>query len=101
MSKSVKINGTKDKPRVSVYRSNRFISGQVIDDVAGKTLFSVSSQIVKTGKPTEKAFEAGRILGAKITEKKIGSLVFDRNGYRYHGQVKAFADGIRDAGVTI
>lgn len=96
-----KISGTAEKPRLSVYRSNRAIYAQLIDDSKGHTLASVSSFEV-TDKETINV-EISKNVGLKIAEKAtqngIENVVFDRNGYLYHGQVKALAEGAREAGL--
>jgi large subunit ribosomal protein L18 len=96
-----KIAGSKERPRLSVYRSNGEIYAQVIDDTQGHTLVSVSSRQMKELKGTkvEKAKEAGKAMAAQATGKGITSVVFDRGGYLYHGRIKAFADGAREGGL--
>lgn len=102
-----KIRGEETRPRVAVYRSLRHISAQAIDDRAGRTLVAVttsSKDFASKAKVTSKleaANEAGKALGAKMKAAGISEAVFDRGGYLYHGRVKAFADGIREAGVKI
>lgn len=96
-----KINGTADKPRLSVFKSNKAIYAQIIDDVKGHTLTAVSSYELGTkGNPT---LEASKKVGEKIAEKAksngIETIVFDRGGYLYHGKVKALADGAREGGL--
>ena len=96
------ISGTKDRPRLSVFRSNKGMYVQLIDDVAGKTL--VSAGVKELGKDskekkTDQSFKLGKILAEKASEKKITTAVFDRGGYRYHGRVKAVADGAREGGL--
>lgn len=86
-------------PRLSVFRSNRFISAQIIDDEQGITLLSASSKSIATGKPTEKAAVLGKTIAEFAKNKKITEVVFDRNNYRYHGSVKSFAEAARDAGL--
>lgn len=97
------IFGTADKPRLSVFRSNRRIYGQLIDDVNGVTLLSASSvteEIEKSNLPkSEQAKKTGVLLGEKAVANGIKEVVFDRNGYLYHGRVKNFADGAREAGL--
>lgn len=91
-----------DRPRLSVFRSNRYIYAQIIDDKLGKTLVAASEKEITDAKgenPTEKAKLIGQILAKKALEKKIKSLVFDRGAYKYHGRVKALAEGARDAGL--
>ncbi len=110
--KSIRKNvfGTGTRPRLSVFRSNLHIHAQLIDDESGKTLLSASSAVkeIKEGSiatpenmkgKTGVSFNVGMILGKKIMENNIESIVFDRNGYLYHGRVKALADGVRKAGV--
>ena len=101
-----KIHGTAERPRLSVFRSARHIYAQVIDDTSGKTLAAASS-LDSTVKEQD-AFESkvamaqfiGNILGQRATEKGITSMVFDRNGFLYHGRVKALSEGAREAGLT-
>lgn len=96
-----KIAGTEQTPRLSVFRSNKAIYVQLIDDQAGRTLVSVSSSEVAAGKNA--TIEVSREVGKKVAEKAIGKgireVVFDRNGYLYHGQVKALAEGGREGGL--
>lgn len=100
--KNPKIYGTSQKPRVSVFRSNRYISAQFIDDEQGKTLIAFSSRsLVGKGKPVEIAILAGAELAKNAKTKNIISAVYDRGKYRYHGQVKAFAEGLRQGGMQI
>ena len=96
-----KISGTKERPRLSVYRSNGEIYAQVIDDAQGHTLISVSSRTMKElkGNKVEKSKEVGKSLAKMASDKGISSVVFDRGGYLYHGRVKAFAEGAREGGL--
>lgn len=101
-----KIFGTTEKPRFSVYRSLNEIYGQIIDDSAGKTIISLSSnskeikqEVGAAKSKVEKSAIVGKLLAQKALEKKISNVVFDRNGYLYHGRVKALADGAREAGL--
>ena len=96
------VTGTAEKPRMSVYRSNLHLYVQVIDDMAGGTLASVSTmeQQYRSLRATiETGSVIGEELGKRLLEKGITQVVFDRNGYKYHGVVKAIADGVRKAGV--
>ncbi len=94
-----KIFGTKEIPRISVFKSNKYISGQVIDDEAQNTLVQANSQKA-TGKTfTERASQTGKELSKKTLEKGVEKVVFDRNGYMYTGRVKAFAEGLREGGL--
>lgn len=97
--------GADTKPRISVFRSNLHIYTQLIDDVTGKTLASSSSLEFKGAKvkmsKTAIAKEIGKSIAGKAMNLKINSAVFDRGKYRYHGRVKAMADGIRESGLKI
>jgi large subunit ribosomal protein L18 len=94
-----KISGTKDVPRLSVFKSNKFIYAQIIDDEKGATLAAHSSVNSKTKKPIEKAKEVGVELAKKAIAAKIHKVVFDRGGYLYTGHIKALADGAREGGL--
>lgn len=100
-----KISGTSERPRLCVFRSSRYVYAQLIDDVAGKTLVSSSSldKDLKTEIKSAGNAEAATAVGKKIAEKakkaNVTQVVFDRNGYLYHGRVKALADGAREAGL--
>ncbi|HAE23515.1 MAG TPA: 50S ribosomal protein L18 [Spirochaetaceae bacterium] len=97
------ISGTAERPRLAVFKSNRYLYVQVIDDAVGNTLASASTleEALKGVKATvEGGAKLGELIGARLKEKNIGSVVFDRNGYKYHGVVKAIADGTRKAGIT-
>lgn len=99
-----KISGTPSRPRLSVFRSNKAIYCQLIDDINGRTLASSSSQEgdVDSGLPkTEQAKLVGKKLGEKAVAANINQAVFDRSGYLYHGRVKALADGAREAGLKL
>jgi len=93
-----KVHGTVLRPRLSVFRSNRFISAQLIDDERAVTLASASSVSLK-GSSAEKAKTVGAAIAKKAQEKKIGAAVFDRGGYLYAGAIKALADGAREGGL--
>jgi large subunit ribosomal protein L18 len=97
-----RLSGTAERPRMSVSRSNRALSIQIIDDSRGNTLVSASTleKELKTIKRTVAgAGQLGEIIGKRLLEKNITSVVFDRNGYLYHGLIKAMADGARKAGI--
>ncbi len=97
-----KIFGTKDKPRLSVFKSNRYIFAQVINDEKGETLVGVSEkELSAKEKPnkTERARELGIVLAKKAMDKKIKSVAFDRGSYSYHGRIKALAEGARKGGL--
>ncbi len=96
------VSGTEARPRLSVFRSNKGIDAQLIDDVSGKTLVAVSSRekgIDTKGTKIEVAANVGKALAEKASKAGIESVAFDRNGYLYHGRVKALADGAREAGL--
>jgi large subunit ribosomal protein L18 len=96
-----KIHGTAERPRISVFRSNRGIFGQLIDDDARRTLAAVSwtEDSLKGLSRLEQATRAGAQLAERAKAAGVESAVFDRGGYQYHGRVKAFADGAREAGL--
>ena len=95
------VSGTAAKPRLSVFRSNKGISAQLIDDISGTTLVSASSLTLKDVKGTkiEVATAVGKALAEKAAKAGIEGAAFDRNGYLYHGRVKALADGAREGGL--
>lgn len=93
-----KISGTAERPRLAVFRSNRFISAQVIDDVAGKTLISADDRGLKTAK-VARAEAVGKAIAEAAKAKKITKVVFDRAGFLYAGRVRAFADAARAGGL--
>lgn len=96
-----RISGTAERPRLSVYRSNKGIYAQVIDDISGKTLISASSlkELKEKGSKVDQSKELGKILGEKAIASGISEVVFDRNGYLYHGRIKSLAEGAREAGL--
>lgn len=101
-----KISGTSECPRFTVYRSQKHIYAQIIDDVAGKTLVTASTlskdlkdELAKVKSPIDVCKMIGVATAKKALEKNIHKVVFDRNGYLYHGRVKAIADGAREAGL--
>jgi large subunit ribosomal protein L18 len=97
-----RVAGTSERPRMSVTRSNRALSIQVIDDSKGHTVASASTlekELKNIKRTVEGASQLGEIMGKRLLEKNIGTVVFDRNGYLYHGLVKALADGARKAGI--
>ncbi|MDR1466024.1 MAG: 50S ribosomal protein L18 [Treponema sp.] len=96
------IFGTLEKPRLTVTRSNRHLSMQAVNDIKGYTLAAVSTleNDLRSIKPTvDGGVQLGEIMGKRLLEQNIQTVVFDRNGYLYHGVVKAMADGVRKAGV--
>lgn len=96
-----KISGTAECPRLNVYRSNKNIYAQVIDDVAGVTLVSASTldSEISGGSKTEVATQVGALVAKRAVEKKIENVVFDRGGYIYHGRVQALAEAARENGL--
>ncbi|MBR5189642.1 MAG: 50S ribosomal protein L18 [Paludibacteraceae bacterium] len=95
-----KVSGTAEKPRLTVFRSNAQIYAQVIDDVAGKTLASANSLGIKEKMTKcEQAAKVGELIAKKAQEAGITTVVFDRNGFLYHGRVKQLADAARNAGL--
>jgi len=94
-----KIRGTADKPRLSVFRSNKKIYCQLIDDVNGQTLAYASSEKVEAANKTEAAVAVGKDIAEKAKAINVESIIFDRSGYLYHGRVKALADGAREGGL--
>lgn len=98
------IRGTAERPRLAVHRSLRHISAQVIDDVAKKTIAAASDRDLpkaeQTGKKTEVATRVGKLIGERAKAEKITQVVFDRRDKRYHGRVRAVAEGAREAGLA-
>jgi large subunit ribosomal protein L18 len=96
-----KVTGTADRPRISIFRSNRGISAQLIDDTSGRTLAAVNWTENDLRKLTgaEQATKAGELLAQRAKVAGVNAAVFDRGGYQYHGRVKAFADGARESGL--
>lgn len=94
------ITGTAERPRLAVFRSNKFIYAQIIDDVARVTLAAASDVKAKKGTKTERAQAVGKDIAKAASDKKITSVVFDRGGFAYTGRVKALADAAREAGLN-
>jgi large subunit ribosomal protein L18 len=97
-----KITGTAERPRISVFRSNRGVFAQLIDDTAGRTLAAVNwtEDDLRSLPRMEQATRAGALLAERAKAAGIETAVFDRGGYRYHGRVRALAEGAREAGLT-
>jgi large subunit ribosomal protein L18 len=93
------VNGTAERPRLVVFRSLKHITAQLVDDTTGRTLFTVTSANVGEGKKTEKSTAVGKRVAERAKEAGITRVVFDRAGYKYHGRVKAVADGAREGGL--
>jgi large subunit ribosomal protein L18 len=97
-----RLSGSSERPRLSVYRSNKGIYAQIIDDVTGKTLVSASSlskEFATTGSKSDQSTAVGKMVAEKAVAAGIKQVVFDRNGYLYHGRVKSLAEGAREGGL--
>jgi large subunit ribosomal protein L18 len=97
-----RISGSSERPRLSVYRSNKGIYAQIIDDVTGKTLVSASSlskEFASIGSKSDQSTAVGKLVAEKAAAAGIKTVVFDRNGYLYHGRVKSLAEGAREGGL--
>lgn len=95
----VKVVGTEARPRLTVFRSNKFIYAQVINDATGKTLAQASDVKITKGTKTERAKEIGKMIGEACLKAKIKKVVFDRNGFKYTGRIKLVADEARASGL--
>jgi large subunit ribosomal protein L18 len=102
----LRIHGTSERPRLSVFRSARYVYAQAVDDTTGRVIAAASELEAKlkeavSGKPKkERARIVGKVIGEKLIARGVTSVVFDRNGFIYHGRVKEVADGARDAGLA-
>jgi large subunit ribosomal protein L18 len=96
-----KVTGTAERPRLAVYRSNRFIYAQLVDDRSGRTLAAASDAGGAGGGKTDRAKKVGEDIARKAKDLGVDSAVFDRGGRLYHGRVAALADGAREGGLTI
>lgn len=94
-----KLSGTPGRPRLTVYRSNKQIYAQVIDDVSGKTLAAASSRSLESGSTVDAAKSVGTSLAESAKQAGVESVAFDRAGYKYHGRIKALADAAREGGL--
>lgn len=97
-----KLSGSSERPRLCVFRSNKGIYAQIIDDNAGKTLVSASSlskDFTATGSKSDQSVAVGKLVAQKALEAGLSKVVFDRNGYLYHGRIKSLADAAREAGL--
>ena len=96
-----KLSGTADRPRLVVFRSNRGIEGQLVDDLEGKTIAAASWLQLKSfkGSKSDQAAEVGKLLAQRAKDAGVETAVFDRGGYLYHGRVKALADAAREGGL--
>jgi large subunit ribosomal protein L18 len=97
-----KVRGTAERPRIAVFRSNRGIFAQLIDDDAGRTVAAVNwtEADLRGVKPMEQATRAGALIAERAKAAGVDTVVFDRGGYRYHGRVKALAEGAREGGLS-
>jgi len=97
-----KVKGTAERPRLVVFRSNRGVEAQLVDDLSGRTVASASWLKLKSfkGDKSEQAAEVGKLLAANAKQAGVDTCVFDRSGYLYHGRVKALADGAREGGLS-
>jgi large subunit ribosomal protein L18 len=98
-----KISGTAQRPRISVFRSNRGLSAQMVDDLSARTLAAVNwhEPELRALPKSERVARAGQLLAERAKAAGISEAVFDRGGYQYHGHVRAFAQAIREAGITV
>jgi large subunit ribosomal protein L18 len=98
-----KVSGTPERPRVSIFRSNRGISAQLVDDVNGRTLAAVAwfEPELRGLAKGERATRAGTLMAERAKAADVSQAVFDRGGYRYHGHVRSFAEAMREAGITV
>ena len=98
-----KVRGSAERPRISVFRSNRGIFAQLIDDDTGRTLAAVNwtESDLRDLEPTAQAHKAGELLAERAKAAGVSAVVFDRGGYQYHGRVQALAEGAREGGLTL
>lgn len=98
-----KVRGTATRPRLSVHRSLRHIGAQLIDDAASRTLLAVTDRMLSSqpANPTERARAVGKLLGQRARAQGLSTVLFDRGAARYHGRVRALAEGAREAGLTL
>jgi large subunit ribosomal protein L18 len=98
-----KISGTAERPRVSVFRSNRGLCAQLVDDVAGRTIAAVNwfEEDLRSLARLERTRRAGALLAERASKAGVNNAVFDRGGYRFHGHVQAFAESLREAGMNV
>ena len=98
-----KVNGTGSRPRLAVFRSNKYIYCQAIDDITGVTLAQANSKEteVGTGTKIDQAKQVGKLIATRLLQEKIEAVVFDRGGFLYHGRVKSLAEGAREGGLQL
>jgi large subunit ribosomal protein L18 len=98
----IKMRGTQERPRLTVFRSNQHLYVQAVDDVARKTLASANDVSAKaTGTKTERAKQVGKALLKQLEKAKVTKLIFDRGSYKYHGRIKAVAETLREGGIEV
>ena len=98
-----KVSGTETRPRISIFRSNKGLSAQLVDDATGRTLAAVNwfePELRELGK-AERTQRSGALMAERAKAAGVSAVVFDRGGYRYHGHVRAFAEALREAGITV
>jgi large subunit ribosomal protein L18 len=93
------ILGSKDKPRLAVFRSTQHIYAQIVDDSKGVTLVAASDLTIKEGTKKDRAMQVGELIAKKAVQSKIKKVIFDRGGFKYHGRIAALADGARKGGL--
>ena len=93
------VAGTPERPRLVVYRSLKHITAQIVDDTTGRTLMTVTSNGLTEGKKSDKSVQVGKMIAERAKAAGVSKVVFDRAGYKYHGRVKAVADGAREGGL--
>jgi large subunit ribosomal protein L18 len=100
-----KVAGTADRPRLSVFRSNKYSYGQLVDDIKGRTVVGLTLEEIKSAhekkSKNEASFEIGKLLAEKALGKKIKKAVLDRSGYKFHGRIKKLAEGAREGGLQL
>lgn len=96
-----KVSGTPERPRVTVFKGNQHLYAQAVDDVARTTIAAVSDGKLKKGTKSERASAVGKALAELLKKKGVAAAVFDAAGFKYHGRIKAVADGLRDNGIKI
>lgn len=94
-----RISGTSEKPRLSIFKSNRHMYAQLIDDTTGATIIGISSEKAEGKNMTEKSKELGKMIAKEALAKKISAIAFDRGGFKYTGKIKLFADSAREGGL--
>lgn len=96
-----KISGTAERPRIAVFKANQHVYVQAIDDTTSKTVAAINDAAIKKGTKTERAMAAGKTLAELLKKQGIAKAVFDVGGFKYHGRVRAVAEGVREGGITV